>query len=252
MAAGGAVMLGLIGKLPAHGDFVRRGDLPAGFCAAWDGWLQAGMAAARATLGPARWEQVWDAAPAWRFALPAGACGPDPAAGVLLPSHDTVGRRWPLTLAAVGGAAEAGWPAAWFAALEGVARTVLAGGGDADALAAAMPRPMESAGTAPVGGAPAGDPLAGFWAAIDADAAASDTAGADAAGADAAGQDPGPHQDPSPPALDAAMMAVGGAADRANPGWWTAASADGAPGLVWALPALPPPEDFVLLLETEP
>ena len=41
---------GLHGKLPAHGDFVRRG-LPTSFCEPWDAWLQAGMTAARDSLG---------------------------------------------------------------------------------------------------------------------------------------------------------------------------------------------------------
>jgi type VI secretion system protein ImpM len=133
-------MCGLFGKLPTHGDFVRR-NLPNSFCDPWDAWLQRGMAAARDTLGEA-WAPVWDAAPAWRFALPAGACGPDPVAGVLTPSADTVGRRFPLTAAAVLPSAVLGlWPAAWFAALEGAVLAALQGGLDADALAALLPLP---------------------------------------------------------------------------------------------------------------
>jgi len=129
--------LGLTGKLPAHGDFVQRG-LPASFCAPWDAWLEAGIAAAREALGEG-FGAAWDAAPAWRFALPAGACGPDAVAGVLVPSADTVGRRWPLAAVATG--ASPLWPAPWFAALEGAARAGLAAGADADALAALLPPP---------------------------------------------------------------------------------------------------------------
>ena len=56
--------------------------------------------AARDHLGEG-WDAAWDQAPAWRFALPAGACGPDPVAGVMAPSADTVGRRFALTAAAI-------------------------------------------------------------------------------------------------------------------------------------------------------
>ncbi len=134
-------LTGLYGKVPAHGDFVRRG-LPSSFVTPWDDWLQAAMSRARAALGP-RWEEAWDAAPAWRFALPAGACGPDAVAGVMLPSVDTVGRRFPITLAALLPMAAAAPEDAWFDALEGAALAGRAGHADADALAAAIPPPGE-------------------------------------------------------------------------------------------------------------
>lgn len=255
-APGGARRLGLFGKMPAHGDFVRRGDLPASFCAPWDAWLQAGIAAARAAIGEERWESVWDAAPAWRFALPAGACGPDAAAGVLLPSRDAVGRRFPLTLAAVreGSEGEAEWLAAWFAVLEGVGRDALALGQDADTLAALLPEPEagraapEPAGEAPLTEKPlAEDPLAAFWASISAENAL-------AQALDAEGPPPpaGP-QGVAPEEPEAAPPAGATAADdtRVPLGWWTAAAADGTPGLVWPLPALPAADEFVLLLEAE-
>jgi type VI secretion system protein ImpM len=216
-AAGDGVRIGLLGKLPAHGDFIRRGDLPASFRRPWDAWLEEGMAAARAALGEERWTQVWDAAPAWRFALPAGACGPEAVAGLLLPSRDSVQRRFPLTLAAVTPDAGAAWPPAWFAALEGVGRAALAQGLDADALAAALPWP-------------AGD-----------DPGAACRGGKDAAAA----------EDPSPAAPAPAMMPAEAPGDRIAPGWWTAAGVDGTPGLVWPLAALPGAEAFVLLLESE-
>ncbi|UFN47769.1 type VI secretion system-associated protein TagF [Roseomonas sp. OT10] len=137
---------GLYGKMPAHGDFVRRG-LPAGFVAPWDAWLQSGMAAARAALGEG-WEAAWDAAPRWRFALPAGACGPGAVAGLLATSRDSVGRRFPLTLAALRPDERPPGPA-WFAALEALAADALAGTVDADALAAALPPPEGEGEEAP-------------------------------------------------------------------------------------------------------
>ena len=140
---GGAT--GLYGKMPAHGDFVRRG-LPAGFVAPWDAWLQAGIAAARATLGEG-WDAAWDGAPAWRFALPAGACGPEAVAGLLMPSRDAVGRCFPLTLAAIPAALPPG--AAWYDMLEALADRARAGVLDADALAAALPDPEGEGEEAP-------------------------------------------------------------------------------------------------------
>ncbi|WP_052214647.1 type VI secretion system-associated protein TagF [Belnapia sp. F-4-1] len=171
---------GLHGKLPAHGDFVRRA-LPPSFCEPWDAWLQAGMTAARHSLGDG-FDAAWASAPAWRFALPAGACGPEAVAGVMAASMDSVGRRFPLTLAATAPGAPL-WPAPWFAALEGLLRHARAEPLTADALAALLPAPGEA------------DP-----------------------------------------------------AEAPEPGWWTA----GEPGLVWPLPALPEPAEFVLLLDARP
>lgn len=155
-------LTGLFGKVPAHGDFVRRG-LPTSFVAPWDAWLQAGMSRARAGLGEG-WEPAWDDAPAWRFALPAGACGPDAVAGVMLPSADTVGRRFPITLAALLGPGTPPPGEAWFAALEGAALAGRAGQADADALAAAIPPPDEAAPVAafPIPGAGEALPPAGL------------------------------------------------------------------------------------------
>jgi type VI secretion system protein ImpM len=94
-----AARLGFVGKLPARGDFVARG-LPRSFAEPWDSWLAEAMQGSREILGEG-WLAAWLEAPIWRFALPAGQCGPDAAAGVMLPSVDRSGRNWPLTLAAV-------------------------------------------------------------------------------------------------------------------------------------------------------
>ncbi len=134
-----AAATGLFGKLPAHGDFVRR-SLPRGFIAAWDAWLSAGIEASRHDLGQA-WDQAWETAPAWRFRLAPGACGPDAAVGVVVTSADTVGRRFPLTLAAVLPSAAIPPPEAWFDALEAAAWQGRAGEVDADGLLALLPPP---------------------------------------------------------------------------------------------------------------
>ncbi len=90
--------VGFYGKLPSHGDFLRR-RVSDGFVDAWDGWLRECLAASRSELG-ARWLDVYLTSPAWRFVCAGGACGPAPVVGLLVPSVDRVGRYFPLTLVA--------------------------------------------------------------------------------------------------------------------------------------------------------
>ncbi len=88
--------VGFFGKLPSHGDFLRRRVSDA-FVDAWDAWLRECLAASRSALG-ARWLDVYLTSPAWRFVCAPGACGPAPVVGLLAPSVDQVGRYFPLTL----------------------------------------------------------------------------------------------------------------------------------------------------------
>ncbi len=90
--------VGLYGKLPSHGDFLRR-RLSDSFVATWDGWLQASIMASRATLAD-RWLEVYLTSPAWRFACAPGTCGATSVAGVVVPSVDRVGRHFPLAIVA--------------------------------------------------------------------------------------------------------------------------------------------------------
>lgn len=92
------IRVGFYGKLPSRGDFVRGGAFLRAVTAPWDQWLQSVMPGAQAKLG-GRWTEVWHAAPAWRFALAPGVCGPQPVTGVWLPSVDSVGRTFPLVVA---------------------------------------------------------------------------------------------------------------------------------------------------------
>ena len=135
------VVSGYFGKLPVLGDFVQR-QLPPGFVAPWDGWLQQGMSAARAQLGPA-WAGCYARAAPWRFALEAGVCGSAPVVGAWIASHDRVGRNFPLTAAAVlpegMGALEcAGALEEWYTAVEALLAQALAGAVDAEALLHAL------------------------------------------------------------------------------------------------------------------
>jgi type VI secretion system protein ImpM len=88
--------VGLYGKLPSHGDFLRR-RVDDAFIAVWDEWLQQSIAASRTALGE-RWLDVYLTSPVWRFACDSGVCGPQRYAGLIVPSVDRVGRYFPLTL----------------------------------------------------------------------------------------------------------------------------------------------------------
>ena len=92
-----AVEVGIYGKMPSHGDFLRR-RLDDEFVHAWDQWLQACIAESRTILGES-WLQFYLTSPVWRFVCAAGACGSQALAGLLLPSVDKVGRYFPLTIA---------------------------------------------------------------------------------------------------------------------------------------------------------
>lgn len=89
---------GAFGKMPSAGDFFRL-NTPAGFVRVWDGWLQQVMLEGQEAYGPG-FDAHYMSAPIWRFSLPAGLAGALPVAGVMMPSVDRVGRRFPLTLMA--------------------------------------------------------------------------------------------------------------------------------------------------------
>lgn len=105
---------GLFGKLPSTGDFVTRG-LPAGFVRVWDAWLSRHLAA--------RLDRPL------RFLIAGATTGP--MTGVVLPSADRAGRRYPLTLAA---AARAPAAPGWYEALEALGAAAQAERLSADAL----------------------------------------------------------------------------------------------------------------------
>lgn len=88
------------GKVPARGDFVSHGLAPS-HTRAWDGWLQSGLRLAERRWAPAELERRLRTFPAWRFlAWPDGLASPV-WAGVLVASHDRVGRAFPLAVVEV-------------------------------------------------------------------------------------------------------------------------------------------------------
>lgn len=91
-----AVRCGWTGKLPSSGDFLSRRVDPA-FAAPWEQWLLAVLAGSRERLRE-RWQESFLSAPAWRFVLAPGVVSPGAWCGVMVPSVDSVGRYYPLTL----------------------------------------------------------------------------------------------------------------------------------------------------------
>ena len=90
------LQFGAFGKVPSLGDFFKVG-LPRTFVQTWDTWLQRGIMAAKADLGPS-WNACYNSAPLWRFTLPPRVAGPEAVMGIIMPSVDRVGRQYPLTL----------------------------------------------------------------------------------------------------------------------------------------------------------
>lgn len=149
---------GFFGKLPSHGDFVTR-RLPPGVRLCFDNWLQQGLVQSRIDLGEA-WLPAWLGSPLWRFVIAAGVCGDQGWAGVMMPSHDRVGRCFPLTVMA----GVDGTPSLrdclttherWFVQLENLALSTLEEGFSLEAFDAALMAqhgaPMARAGAVPVG-----------------------------------------------------------------------------------------------------
>ena len=129
---------GAFGKIPSVGDFFRIAA-PPGFVTAWDEWLQKCLVAGTMAFGD-RWDDLYMSTPIWRFNLSAGLVGPSAMLGILMPSVDRVGRRFPLTLMAE---VEADVPpivshaanSATFEALEGLALAALDDDATKDGLA---------------------------------------------------------------------------------------------------------------------
>jgi type VI secretion system protein ImpM len=93
-----ATTFGAFGKIPSVGDFFRL-NAPAGFASIWDEWLQRCLVSGAHAYG-SRWDDLYMSVPIWRFCLSRGVAGQAAIMGVLMPSVDRVGRRFPLTLMA--------------------------------------------------------------------------------------------------------------------------------------------------------
>lgn len=135
----GPGFVGLFGKLPAAGDFVARG-LPEVFRARWDDWL---------TRHVVPWPEPWPEG----GLLVRLASGTRTASGLVLPSRDAVGRRFPLSgLLVLDGAPAPEAVEAWCRGAAPALAAAASGALGADALWAALddvPRPAPDPGPDP-------------------------------------------------------------------------------------------------------
>ncbi|MEL7089727.1 MAG: type VI secretion system-associated protein TagF, partial [Planctomycetota bacterium] len=131
------MQLGLFGKLPSRGDFVTRHVAPE-ILRDWERWLEGMIQGARDALG-SDWEPTYRATPVWRFWIGAGAFGGEALAGGLVPSQDSVGRRFPLCL--ILSRADAAHPAPplagegnedWYRAIDGALARLTQPGAEVD------------------------------------------------------------------------------------------------------------------------
>jgi type VI secretion system protein ImpM len=88
--------IGFLGKIASYPDFIEYG-VSTSFRERWSRWLDNGVAESRVQLGEA-WLDVYIISPVWRFALAPGTCGDDARVGLMMPSVDSVGRYFPLTI----------------------------------------------------------------------------------------------------------------------------------------------------------
>lgn len=104
-----SLRLGLFGKHPAKGDFIEAGLSPT-LRSGLEQWLDGTLTACRQNIGLS-FEPLWDAAPPKRLHFWIGeALAGEVVAGMLQPSRDKVGRRYPLLLLVSGAPAVAPLP----------------------------------------------------------------------------------------------------------------------------------------------
>lgn len=215
---------GFFGKLPSHGDFVTR-RLPPEVRLCFDTWLQASLVQSRVDLGEA-WLSTWLSSPLWRFVVGPAVCGEQAWLGVMMPSHDRVGRCFPLVLMAPRDETPRLHDCmtmhdGWFEQLEELALSALEQGGALEAFDASL----AAAGGAPCSAIPDGPLPAQVHAAFLDERALSVVALAPGAA----------------PALAGETMAGRSA-------WWTTGSASVAPCLAVS-GGMPAPEIFAAFLD---
>lgn len=121
-------LAGYFGKVPVRGDFLSNG-LPRDFIAPWDDWISSALASSRQQIGEA-WLEFFLTSPVWYFTLSPAICGDRAWTGVVMPSVDSVGRYFPLVVAApigqglgIAAMLEAAKP--WYTQAEQLARSCL-------------------------------------------------------------------------------------------------------------------------------
>ncbi|NOQ64400.1 MAG: type VI secretion system-associated protein TagF [Methyloprofundus sp.] len=91
-----SIIDGYYGKVSTRGDFVSRG-LPVSFINPWDSWLQEAILSSQQQLGK-NWLNCYLTGPIYRFSLASGICGEQSWLGIMMPSVDSIGRYYPMTI----------------------------------------------------------------------------------------------------------------------------------------------------------
>jgi type VI secretion system protein ImpM len=94
-----SAVIGIMGKHPEYGDFLQAG-ISEQMVDVFNGWLDACLPVLRDQMGQG-WGPFWDGAQDLRFWIGRGVLG-QTVVGILHPSRDRVGRRFPLILLATG------------------------------------------------------------------------------------------------------------------------------------------------------
>lgn len=135
-------VIGVYGKLPAHGDFISR-EIPNHIANAWDAWLQGYVGTSQQVLGE-DWLDIYLTSPIWRFCISDGIFDENAWQGIILPSVDRVGRYFPFSIVAKSGhgrlPTEAILDSVWFEQLESIALQALAGNMQLEQLIDAVKR----------------------------------------------------------------------------------------------------------------
>ncbi|MGC1504441.1 MAG: type VI secretion system-associated protein TagF [Sulfitobacter sp.] len=92
-------VIGILGKHPDYGDFLQAG-VPEQIVEVFNNWLDACLPKLRDQMGQS-WAPFWDGAQDVRFWIGRGVLGKT-VVGILHPSRDRSGRRYPLILLAMG------------------------------------------------------------------------------------------------------------------------------------------------------
>ncbi|WP_288431297.1 type VI secretion system-associated protein TagF [uncultured Agrobacterium sp.] len=143
--------IGFFGKIPSHGDFISEG-LDRELVGTLDEWLRAGLHAC-ADQFAGRWSSVFSSSPPRRFIIERGVWGNAAYTGVLLPSKDRVGRKYPLVVLAQLNSFRQHpkmlyLDETWFMAAEALAETSMAGDFEMSRFTSAirrlrLPKPKE-------------------------------------------------------------------------------------------------------------
>ncbi|NTJ44596.1 type VI secretion system-associated protein TagF [Agrobacterium larrymoorei] len=163
--------IGFFGKVPSHGDFISEG-LEREFITALDEWIRAGMHACAEVLS-GKWSATFLSSPPRRFIIERGVWGNSAFAGVLLPSKDRVGRKFPLVVIAQltkfkQHPRSLYLDETWFMAAEALAETSMTGDFEMARFTAAikrlrLPKPREDDEDLPISPARNGVPTSLWW-----------------------------------------------------------------------------------------